>query len=418
MKLSGAVPVSLALCWILSPDVLVRLGKGVGTGQTLFLATLAFSAVLAGLAVQIIRHPALRGANDYDSSRLLTLGLGKLPAMVIILASRISLVLLLPTGLLVAAGYTFNEVFLYWFPNFGFSFLLLALIVALHLLGERPAKAMQPFFAGLTLLPLAVLCLLGMAGLAGSPPVSVDTGLNFQLSTSLGGLLLFLGYDYAEANRGDSRLPASIALLISLVLFIIWGLLSLQYAPAGKLAAADLPHMLIARQIAGTPGRWIMGVAVIAGVAGAVSGLFYLACRSLADLADRDLLPGHGPHPFHRRLYIVLFAALIGILMMTGLAGHDSLEIYLEGSLLLWLIHSGCQCLAAGILLRRLQHAMASPAIGLGLILLLATILIIVSHEQAYPIAGFCLLVLLATTLISALWLKLNRTIEARPDRT
>lgn len=414
MKWSGAVPISLALCWILSPDVLVRLGKGLGSGQTLFLAALALSAVVAGIAAQIIHHPALRAAGD--SSRLLTLGLGRLPAMVIILASRICLVLLLPTGLLVTAGYTFNEVFVYWFPNFGFSFILLALVTALHLIGERSARAIQVLWAGLALVALAALCLLGLAGLAGGPPVSVDTGLNLQVSTSLGGLLLFLGYDNAGSARGDPRLPAVIALLVSLLLFVVWGLLSLQYAPAAKLAVADLPHMLIARQIAGTPGRWLMGIAVIAGVVGAVSGLFTLACRALADLADRDLLPGHGPRPFQRRIYVVLFAVLIAGLLLSGLAGHASLEIYVQAALLLWLAHGGCQCLAAGILLRRLGQPFATSAIGLGLLLLLATALLLAGHEQADSIAGFCLLVLLSTTLTSALWLRRNRSLDSGPD--
>ena len=50
------------------------------------------------------------------------------------LASRFIVAVTIATGLMATAGFVFNEVFLYLFPNFLFAFILLGIIVIINLI--------------------------------------------------------------------------------------------------------------------------------------------------------------------------------------------------------------------------------------------------------------------------------------------
>jgi hypothetical protein len=47
------------------------------------------------------------------------------------------------TGILATAGYVCNEMFLYWFPNLGFSFCLLGLLLVINRIGHRFSETAQ-----------------------------------------------------------------------------------------------------------------------------------------------------------------------------------------------------------------------------------------------------------------------------------
>jgi hypothetical protein len=400
------IAASLSVGWMLSPDVLVRLGNGIAENRTLYLAALGLSALASALAVSLIRHPELRSNGKCSQVGLLVQGIGRVPAMTLILVSRISLVLLIPTGLLVTAGFAFNEIFLFWFPNFGFAFLVLGLITLLHLAGQKYARMIQPVFAGIVLISLFILCLAAIGGPASSKPISVDIGFSFSGPVLSGALLLFLGFDYVTPkNSYDSRLPAFAALLPCLLLFLFWAMLSLQYVPAERLASTTIPHILAAKEILGQPGRFIIGAAVISGACGAVNALFHLATDSLDGLAQRHLLPGHPPGGLHRRMFVLVFAFVIGIFLMAGLAGHEELESYIQASLLLWLLLVGMQCLAAGRILKRLGNSRAWQGFTLGVVYICFTLYLAAAHDQAAIIIRFSLLALAATAITSAFWL-------------
>lgn len=404
---------ALSLGWMLSPDVLVRLGNSVAANRTLFLAVLGLAAVLTARGVALIRHPELRSNGRCSQTGLLIQGIGRLPAMSLLLASRLTLVLLLPTGLLVSAGFAFNEIFLYWFPNFGFAFLLLGLITSLHLAGERFATAAQPVFAGVALLCLFILCLAGLGGPASSKPVSMDIGLSFTPEVAAGALLLFLGTDYGTVGRSrDSRLPALAALFFCLFLYLLWAMLSLQYVPAEQLLTTTIPHLLVAREILGEPGRILMGCAIISGTCAAVNALFHQATCTLTELAERSVLPGHDLTRLRRHRFILLFACIISALLMGGLAGHDIIESYIQASLLLWLLLFAMFCFAAGRILHSRNVSKAWHGILLAALFTVLAAFLAASHHQAGVIFRFICLTLAVTSGISIFWLRKQPAFE------
>ncbi|SHO42779.1 hypothetical protein [Desulfopila aestuarii] len=412
------IATALSLGWMLSPDALVRLGNGVAANRTLFLVALAFAALLTARGIALIRHPALRNNGRCSQTSLLIQGAGRLPAMSLLLASRLAIVLLLPTGLLVSAGFAFNEIFLYWFPNFGFAFLLLGLITLLHLAGERIVTAAQPIFAGLGLLCLLILCLAGLGGPASSRPVSMDIGFSFTPEVAVGALLLFLGTDYmTPSNNRDSRLPPLAALFFCLSLFLLWAMLSLQYVPYEQLLDSTIPHLLVAREILGETGRILMGCLIISTTCGAVNTLFHQASSTLAELGERNLLPGHTPNGRKKRLFVLLFALIIGALMIGGLAGHDIIETYIQASLLLWLLLFALLCFAAGRILYRNNVARAWHGFVLATLFTGLAFFMAASHHQAVVIFRFILLTLTAASGISAFWLWKQPAFEVIPPR-
>ncbi|WP_136796225.1 hypothetical protein [Desulfosediminicola ganghwensis] len=423
---SFLLAVSLSMGWMLSPDVQVRLGNGMGLNRSLFLAALAASTLLSALVVSIIRHPKLAVEGRHTQTGLLVQGLGKVPAASLILCARISCVLVLPTGLLVAAGFAFNEIFVYWFPNFGFAFLLLALIVALQVSGERFAGYAQVFFAIVMLGSMILLCLAGISGPVSTNPVSVDIGFSLSLPTMVGSLLLFLGYDFvlprntmADQNKEllPAMIPATGALFGALLLFLFWSMLMFQYVASDHLANTTIPHLITARAIWGDTGRYLIGIAIISGVCAAVNALFSMALKSFSGLARRHLLPGHPPGRLKRKRFVFLFALIIGTMMLGGLAGYQILEAYIQTALLLWLAMVGAECIAAGIMLKRLNNYRYRQGYILGAILILAAMYLMLSYQYAFTSIRVTLVAFIVTAGASALWNIIKPVAEVTPPQ-
>lgn len=407
---------ALCLSWMVSPDALVRLGAGLAANRTLFLVALGLAALLTLRGITLIKHPQLRAQGKITLTGILVQGVGRVPAMTLLLASRLTLVLLLPCGLLVSSGYAFNEIFLYWFPNFGFAFLLLAIITLLQLTNERVAAAAQPLFIGTALLGLAILCIAGLGGPASSTPVSMDVGFRIEPELLFGALLLFLGTEtLAPSQNQDSRLPAVAALFFALFLFLFWGILSLAYVGEERLGASTIPHLIAAREILGNPGRIIMGIIIISGTCGCVNGLFHLTCSTFQDMAERGLLPGHQSKHLKRRRFVLLFALMITGLMMGGLAGYSILETYIQASLLLWLVLFGTLCISAGRLLMRLQVSNGWQGLAVGSIYLLLAFYLMAASQQSTDIFRFLLLVLIVTGGCGGFWLWRQPAYELLP---
>ncbi len=389
MTWNSLIVASLCAGWMLSPDVMVRLGHGAGANQTLFLLGLSIAALLSARALLLIGHPQLHRQGRFNLTDLLVRGVGPTLATTLLLASRMALVLLIPTGVLVTSGYAFNEIFVYWFPNFGFAYLLLVIISMLHLVSDSFARKAQAVFAALVLISLMIL----------------SAGFTISAPLLIGSLLLFLGLEFShESAHHESRLLPIGALLIVLVLFLCWSMVSMQYVAGERLVETSIPHLISARAILGETGRVLMGIAVIAGTCGVVNALFHLAIGSFQGLAKRGLLPGHPQGDLLRRRFVLLFALIIAVLMGKGLAGYDILDTYIQASLLLWLFVSGLQCFSAARLLGQqgVKHSWHGYALALSYFF--AILYLTASDPKAIHIVRFLVLILFPIALMVVFW--------------
>ena len=330
------VPAALSLGIAMSPDTLVMLGNIAGhTGYFsigLLLLPMAVFMVFAAMFARLEEH----NIDTASESRLIHKSFGALPVY-LPLVVRICAALSLSTGILVSAGFVFNEIFFLWFPNFGFAFLLLAGLLMMHLAPVSRWAGIQVMFVLVVLLGMMLLMVPGLwtgdQPMPASPWKRVpDPGfvcLPF---------LLWIGMDlgfFASSGRRTLVRSLILAVLGAGIIFALWTMLFIRHVPLDRLAHSSIPHLTAARLAAGDPGRIIMGVVVIFGTLAAVNALFS-ACRiNAGHMAARGLLPRFLAH---RGVVPFLLAGAIAGMMAGGMAGSPMLESWIRAAWILWLL--------------------------------------------------------------------------------
>ena len=395
---SHLITISLIFSWMVSPDALVLLGNSAGKGGLPFIAALAIGAALSVLCAKLIYHPDATG-NTSDKTAPHTFTIGQYAATTLTVATRISLVVLLPTGMLVTAGFTFNETFVYWFPNFGFSFILLGLILTLHLTGERFAEAAQLLFTGIVIFCLLLLSLAGLFGTTPEQVYGATSHFNLPLPLICGALLLYLGYDQPSPDS-NAKWYILLAIIGGFVLFSLWTVASLRHVAPEKLASSTVPYIISATKILGTPGKALIGIAIIAGGCSVTNGLFILANKAL--LQQTDLFPSFINHFWKRRIYPIVFSVAIGLSMILGLAGDELLETYIRGALLLWIAATAFRCLIATRRIQLTKSCSFHYGYLISALFLLAALYLTVTDNYTTRLFSFFVLTLVVSAIVTA----------------
>ncbi len=87
---------------------------------------------------------------------------GNDPFLTLLLGSRLSLAISAVPLILVSAGFIFNELFLYWFPNFGFAYGMLIILLLLNLLSEKAVLWTEFFLVGIALAGIWLISTVGL----------------------------------------------------------------------------------------------------------------------------------------------------------------------------------------------------------------------------------------------------------------
>ena len=154
--------IAITMGLLLSPGSLTILGNNMGIAGASFLVV-----ILTGLVVHLFTalsfgECSLHFPGPDGEARLMKESMGPTPALVLPLCSRVLFTLCAATSILATAGYAFNEIFILWFPNLGFSFCLLAFLFLINFLGPRVSSTAQIFFAVMTVLGLLFLSIVGL----------------------------------------------------------------------------------------------------------------------------------------------------------------------------------------------------------------------------------------------------------------
>jgi hypothetical protein len=293
------MPNELALLsFLVSPLALAALGRAVGLSGAWALVWLAgvFGLHLLGEGLREGRRAVGPGYPE--------------------VLEKISFLLLFPfwCALLAgSAGYAFNEVFVSWFPNLGFSFLALFAAGACAALGGRrpwPASSCDrvaptacdsfaPMARGLTvtdicgLAVLALTAFLAAAGvLAGKPVLAAGAmaGTGAGPLAALGSFpVVLLGAGLAGPGRSRSTL------VLAALSLAAWAGMFLVFVDPARLADSSVPHMLLARTVLGQAGRVAAGVLVIAACVGGMAVFMRSLAVWAADLAAKRRMRRAGP---------------------------------------------------------------------------------------------------------------------------
>ena len=332
-----------ALAWLtaimLSPEALGLQGNiaGASGGRIFWLLT----AVVGLHGLNIVT------SSWTDEVGHLRSAFGAWGASILMLAARPAVAILMATATLVTAGFVFNEIFVYWFPNFGFAALLLASVLALNLAGRRITALAQSLFFLTTLTGLAVLTVIGLAGAGGSAPNEPLTAFGSGLQTIGLAAVAFIGYDLLRytspgLDHRRARTLVFIGLASAGLFFWAWNTAALTHVGASRLADTSIPHILAAKAIMGPSGRLVIGVVVIAGACAAVNFLFQAVAQMMTILAERGLMPAiAGLSPSRPWLPLVTMTGVTGLLMAVGFAGSDWLDTSLRAGLIIWITSIG-----------------------------------------------------------------------------
>lgn len=305
---------ALGLGIIVSPDTLATLGNVTGQAGWRGLAILALVLTLFLFLSRFL---------DADLPPVLSY----LPW-----TCRMFAAIFLATGVLVSSGFVFNEVFLYWFPNFGFAFFLLGLILLLNLAGPGIARYAQVVFVFLVLAGLTGLAVYGLL----KPAHTDGAPVRMAPSALILPFLLWVGFDLgAAADRDTGPSPAFLpTILAGGILFLAWSLAGLCHVSPEKIADSSIAPMIMARYIGGQTGRLVMGGIIISGSLAAVNALF-LVCRTDATrMVRQGMLPSLTGRPWFLPAALTLAT---GGLMAGGMAGSLLLESWIRAIFIFWL---------------------------------------------------------------------------------
>ena len=341
--------IAIAMGLLLSPGSLTILGNNIGIVGVPFLIFILTALVIHLFTALAYGEIFSTFPGPEGEARFIKASLGPIPAIVFPLCSRVLLTICAATGILAVAGYAFNEVFIRWFPNLGFSFCLLGFLFLINLLGHRVSRTAQIIFASLPVLGLLFLSIVGLWHMGEAPP-TLEASSPDPFPTPrvmLFGLVLFVGFDlavFAEENNGHHPMKLTrsmiLGILLAAIILALWGLVSLKYVSPGKLTDTTLPHMLAARKIMGQNGRFIMGLVVLAGSCAAVNALLMAVSRMISGMAKQGLLPGFlGPRLKQAPIGLILLVLGIATMMGAGMAGEPMLGVYTKAGIWFWLLN-------------------------------------------------------------------------------
>ncbi|MEA3467050.1 MAG: hypothetical protein U9R57_02365 [Thermodesulfobacteriota bacterium] len=413
MKHSFALSLALGSGWLLCPESLVIAGNNAGQLGWLTLPLLAAVALLFAVCGRLLNNPLLP-TTDSKEFQILQELTGTIPAAGITIAACIPLVVLAATALLVTSGYTFNEVFLYWFPNFGFSFLLLVLLTILQFFPEKTIFRAQVCFAALAAGGILGLALYGITGGEKTVTKILQQPVHFSSASPALLFLLFVG----STLSWNKQKPSFLVPLAGFVIFFLWILASLAYVTPERLASSTIPYMTAARKIMGDPGRQIMGVIVISGTCAAITSLVLLSRRMLAEIISEEMTTGLLTEKAQQWIFPPLIALSTGLLMATGLAGDELLEVLLRAALILWLFYYSFVCLSALIWIKKKSQPISLPA-GIGtLILMISLFTLVINNPHTIEICIFIFSTLGISGLLAAVWLSIHKKFNTQMETT
>jgi amino acid transporter len=424
---SLAVLISLSLGLMLSPENLITLGTTVGSSGPLFLLFITssvviflFAALSYGKAYSLFRGPA-------SEVRLIQETLGTLPATVLPLCSRLVVVIYMGTALLATAGYVFNELFVRWFPNLGFSFCLLALLLMINLWNQRISEIFQIILISIAVLGLLLLSIAGFAGFLNSTHTFTTTNhLSFSSArVAFVGLMLFIGLDLSGlAKQSNDIQPLhrvfsmTIAVVVAGLIFILWGFVSLQYVSPERLSDTTVPHLITARMVWGTTGRLIMGLVILAGAFSAVNVLLLGVSKLINSMAQQGLLPSFLAGENDRGIIpLTLLAVVIGVMLVSGMAGSSLLDVYVRAGLLLWLLNYAAVHLAV-LISSKYSHSRTTtfyipgyPVVTfISFIVMFCGFFVLLYYDnQSALLFKYTVVILCTTTLLSFFWITLKQ---------
>jgi amino acid transporter len=350
----------MSMGFMISPLSLVVIGNSAGSMGHWMLWTLPFVAMInlwtASVYTRFLYSSGSPKPKDstVNSDWILT---------TLQLASLVPFCIGASTLILAMAGYAFNEIFLFWFPNLLFSICFLILVVTVNLIGSSISRIFQSLSVLIFLGSMLLLLILGIFNW--EDPVFDNQNIPSMITVDWRPvILIFWLFMAAELSVYHDKVYQNVraqtssllfAFISCFVIFWLWGLASIYFASLERLAESTVPHSIVARAISGENGRKIMGVAILTGsfasvntlLAGVTSVMASMAkSRQIFSILNRKVFEGNAT-------MLILFIGIL-CMLLTGMAGKEITDTFTNSGFYIWLIsYAGFNL----FVLRQLSHS-------------------------------------------------------------
>lgn len=340
---------AFAISLFFSVDFLTIFGNGIGKGGISFLGLLIL--VFAFHSFTARSHSAIYSSNrDLNNEySLIHQSLGGITGLIFPFLAKVLMTVCMGVGLLATAGYAFNELFFRWFPNMGFTLLILGILLLISLVGPRLVRVCQLVFSGVTVLGVFTLSIIGLVSYVDSSHTSANFSF-FQIEESawiLSCFVLLMGFEMAKThdpgvlqNSSSINRMTVIGLTSGFIVLFLWGIVTLTAVSPERISDTYIPHLITARAISSVYGRKIMGLVIIFGSLGAVNALLSYVSSIAGEVLSKELSFKIDIKKY-TALSIVFLVFMIAGLLILGMAGEPEFETYIRGSIYLWFLNYG-----------------------------------------------------------------------------
>jgi APA family basic amino acid/polyamine antiporter len=243
---------------------------------------------------------------------------------------------------------------------------LIWVFVLVNLLGARSGGRVQVLTAGLKLVPLALVILLGLWMLVANPVAytehipTVPINLHSTMAASTIALFAMLGLESATVPAGrvlnpEKTIPRAtlVGTLLTATVYIAVTAVSTLLVPQETLAASSAPFVDVLDRLLGAGnGRWLALFVIISGL-GCINGWTLVVAELTRTLASRQLLPA--VFASSNRYGAPASALLLVGLLSTGVALLNYRETLVKGFTFLSIITTAANlplylCCSIGLL--------------------------------------------------------------------
>jgi amino acid transporter len=330
---------------------LVSLGQGVGVGGYGFIAAMVIACLLMVIQAITFSELSLMMPRAGSVSSYTEIALGHFPAIVATISGYIIIQLLAAPAELSVAGIILNQLF---FPGVSptvIALILLAIFMVLNLLGVDVFANFQVAF---TVIVIATLCFVGIAGFVGHPggtePIKIaSVGADNVFSLVALAVWLFIGVEFVcpmieEARNPRRHVPLAMIGGLAMILVIqgLHAFVAARYVDAAKLAESPKPQLEIALAVLGKAGYYWIGAMSFFATGSIINVLLAGVPRMLYGMAHAGQVPAifKYVHPRFKTPWvgIILLAAGMGVQTAIGITGASTIVALIVASSFAWLL--------------------------------------------------------------------------------
>lgn len=350
--LGSAVAACVGL--IVATSCLVSLGSGIGMAGKWFIIPLFIVMILNGfIALSFSELHHLMPNVDGGTGQYTLVALGPVPSMISNISAYLITMVLASTAELAMCGTVLSQLF---FPELDYriiSILVLVLFFIVNCFGVDLFSKVQNIIVILLIGSMIAMGVMGFLKIAPEKALEVQsapaiTGIGGVMGLAAIAFWLFIGVEFViplAKDMKNSKRNVLLSMLLGLVLlFVVQAILGTgmaNYVDLGVLASEAAPHMVFAENLAGTFGKYWMGLVTILAAVSTMNMVFASTSKIMQGMAEEGMFPRIFKKVNKHNAAIaglVLMAILDLALLLSNIAASEGIVFIVLAASCFWLV--------------------------------------------------------------------------------